>query len=161
MLKWISQSSAWTSYCSFFARVRVISPSMTWAGVGVGKTWVGVAWLEACDILLGGVVISDGVGWPHTTAVPPLARARSLGCGRVRVSGIYHRGKEWGARWCPWPSPRPRRRQDFRRSSLTSVLGSCFLWKFYGNVQMPCLCFCHFCSFFWPLLLVSCNYVLL
>ena len=61
MLKWISQSSAWISCCSFFARLRVIGPSMTWAGVGVGETWVGVAWLGACDILLGGVVISQHI----------------------------------------------------------------------------------------------------
>ena len=64
----------------------------------------------------------DAGGWPHTTTVPPIARARSLGCGRVRVFGTNRRGGEWGARWCPWPSPRPRHRWDFRRSSLASVL---------------------------------------
>ena len=34
----------------------------------------------------------DAGGWPHPTAVPPFARARSLGCSRVRVSGTNRRG---------------------------------------------------------------------
>ena len=36
----------------------------------------------------------DAGGWPHTTAVPSFARSRSLGCGRVRVSGTNRRGVE-------------------------------------------------------------------
>jgi len=48
MLKWISQSSAWTSCCSFFARLRVIGPLMTWAGAGIVGVEVGTELEGAC-----------------------------------------------------------------------------------------------------------------
>ena len=38
---------------------------------------------------------------PRTAAVPPFARARSLGRVRVRVSSTNRRGNERGAQWCP------------------------------------------------------------
>ena len=70
MLKWISQSSAWTSCCSFFARLRIIVPSKTWDGVRVGKTWVVVVWLGACDLLFAGVTLGRCSGFWGSDVMP-------------------------------------------------------------------------------------------
>ena len=44
----LSQSSVFTSCCSFLARLRVIAPSMAWAGAGVVGVEVGVELEGAC-----------------------------------------------------------------------------------------------------------------
>ena len=57
MLIELSQSSAFTSCCSFLARLRVIAPSMAWAGADVVGVEVGVELEGACLVGMSSSVV--------------------------------------------------------------------------------------------------------